>query len=137
MNRTALSAALFGVALAAVSPALAGDNDDYMVVISRGEPTTVDPVAHAQLIATAGLTPAEATGLTLNDLAIAAFNAGADGDQRQGAVAKGRGAAAVSAQLAASAGLSPEVARGLGLEQVVMIKFDRDESPSDRRMAGF
>lgn len=132
MNRTSLFAALAAATFAAVSPALAGDSDDNMVIIARGEPTMVDPVAHAQLIATAGLTAAEASGLTLNDLAIAAFNAGADGDDRQGTPARGRGPAAVGAQLAAAAGLTPEVARSLGFEQVVMIKFDRDASSADR-----
>lgn len=137
MNRTSLFAALVGVAFAAVSPAFAGDSDDNMVIIARGEPTMVDPVAHAQLIAVAGLSAAEASGLTLNDLAIAASNAGAGGDDRQGPAARGHGRGAAGVQLAAAAGLTPEVARSLSLEQVVMIKFDRDESASDRRAAGF
>ncbi len=132
MNRASLFAALAAAAFAAASPALAGDSDDNIVMIARGEPTMVDPAVHAQLIATAGLTAAETSGLTLNDLAIAAFNAGADGDDRQGTAARGQGPAAAGAQLAAAAGLSPEVARSLGFEQVVMIKFDRDASSSDR-----
>jgi hypothetical protein len=132
MSRTSLFAVLAAAAFAAVSPALAGDSDDNIVVIARGEPTMVDPVVHAQLIAHAGLTAAEATGLTFHDLLISSFNAGADGDDLQAIGVQRRGQATAGAQLAAAAGLSPEVARSLGFEQVVMIKFDRDASSSDR-----
>lgn len=137
MTRTSAFAALVGATLATVSPALAGDSDDDMVLMSRGAPTTVDPVAHAQLIAAAGLTPEAASAMTLNELAIASFNAGADGDDRKGTGARRQGRAASGAQLAAAAGLTPELSRGLGLEQVAVIWFDRDESASDRRSAGF
>jgi hypothetical protein len=42
----------------------------------------------SQLIASAGLTPAEAKGMTLNEIAIAKFNHDADRDDRQGIVAE-------------------------------------------------
>jgi hypothetical protein len=132
MSHTSLFAALAAAAFAAGSPALAGDSDDNIVVIARGEPTMVDPVVHAQLIAHAGLTAAEATGLSFYDLLVSSFNAGADGDDLQAIGVQRRGQATAGAQLAAAAGLSPEVARSLGFEQVVMIKFDRDASSSDR-----
>jgi hypothetical protein len=64
-------------------------------------------------------------------------DAGADGDNRQQNPVRGHGRAAAGAQLAAAAGLTPEVARSLSLEQVVVMKFDRDESPSDRQSAGY
>ena len=58
----------------------------------RGKGVTVasrsgaaDPSDRAQLIAAAGLTQAEAAGMTLNEIAVAKFNREADHDNRQGA----------------------------------------------------
>ena len=45
--------------------------------------------AQSQLIANAGLTPAEAQGLTLSEIAVAKFNRNADHDDRQGVVRRG------------------------------------------------
>ena len=46
----------------------------------------VPAFAQSQLIANAGLTPAEAQGLTLNEIAAAKFSRNADNDNRQGVV---------------------------------------------------
>lgn len=90
-------------------------------------------LAQSQLIASAGLTAAEAEGLTLNQIAAAKYNRDRSFNDRQ-AVAIVPGAAG-SAQLAASVGLGPNAS----LNEIVAVKDNRDESPADRqavRVAG-
>ena len=90
-------------------------------------------VAQSQLIANAGLTPVEAQGLTLSEIAAAKFSRSAGHDERHAIVARGGGVTAISrsaddaagSQLAANAGLTPEQAQGLSLSQVAAAKFSR------------
>ncbi len=108
---------------------------------SHATATAVDPARHAQLIAAAGLTPDEATGLTLTQLAASAFNASSDGDARQPVVSmSSRGPVVLTsadAHLAFAAGLTPAEARGMSLTEVAAAKFNRDTRDDDRQSAGF
>ena len=85
--------------------------------------------AQSQLIANAGLTPAEAAGLSLNEIAVAKFNRGSDSSERQVSFTPASGGA--SAQLAASAGLAPHQAQSLTLTEIAAAKFNRDTSADD------
>ena len=89
--------------------------------------------SRTQLAAGAGLTPEEARGLSLTEIAAAKFNRDSDGDDQQRVVRSGdvtvisRSADGTAwSQLAASAGLTPEEARGLSLGEIAAAKFDRD-----------
>jgi hypothetical protein len=90
----------------------------------------VDAGRHAQLIAAAGLTPAEAQGLTLSELAAGKSNASSDDDQ-QIVVMSSRGPVHLPSQLIAAAGLSTAEAQGLSLGQIAAFKFNRDTRPGD------
>ena len=68
--------------------------------------------AQSQLVASAGLSPAEAAGLSLTEIAQVKFDRDADG---QVIVEHGVSSPAAKASLAASAGLSPAEVRGLSL----------------------
>ena len=57
--------------------------------------------AQSQLIANAGLTPAEAQGLSLTEIAAAKFNRGADGDNQQ-KVLRGSNVTVISRSAAAA-----------------------------------
>ena len=85
--------------------------------------------AQSQLIANAGLTPAEAAGLTLNEIAVAKFNRDAGSDDRQVIFTPGVGGEI--GQVAASAGLAPDEASGLSLTEIAAVKFNRDADPDD------
>jgi len=85
--------------------------------------------AQSQLVANAGLTPTEAAGLSLNEIAVAKFNRGSDSSERQ--VTFTPGSAGNSAQLAASAGLAPNEAQSLTLTGVAAAKFNRDGDADD------
>jgi hypothetical protein len=96
--------------------------------------------AQSQLVANAGLTPAEARGLTLNEIAVAKFNRNAGNENRQGVVPRGDVTAAsrsvangAHSQLAANAGLTPEEARGLTLNEIAVAKFNRNAGNDNRQ----
>jgi hypothetical protein len=88
-------------------------------------------LADSQLIASAGLTPAEAEGMSLTEIAVAKFNRGSDQDGRQVIVTAGSGGD--TAQLAASAGLDPAGARGLSLVEIAVAKFNRGAGHDGRQ----
>jgi hypothetical protein len=106
--------------------------DDRQAIIAESAPVQVDPARHAQLIAAAGLTPAEAQGLTLSQLAAAKHNAGTRGDDRQTVMAAA-GAGMAGPQLVAAAGLDAGAAEGLSLSEVAAVKFNRDTRQDDRQ----
>ena len=87
--------------------------------------------AQSQLIASAGLTPAQAEGLSLNEIAVAKFNREADSGDRQASFTPGSGGDV--SQLAASAGLSPDQARSLSLTEIAAVKFNRGADGDDRQ----
>jgi hypothetical protein len=87
--------------------------------------------AQSQLIASAGLTPAEAEGLSLSEIAVAKFNREADTGDRQASFTPGSGGDV--SQLAASAGLTPDEARGLSLTEIAAAKFNRGADGDDRQ----
>jgi hypothetical protein len=92
--------------------------------------------ATSQLIASAGLTPQEAAGMTLAEIAQHKFNQGVSySDRMSVSVPKVEGNADRS-QLIASAGLTPEEARGLTAAQVAAVKTNRDQSYADRQSVG-
>jgi hypothetical protein len=105
------------------------DNDERQAILPDAGAVEVDPARHAQLIAAAGLTAAEAAGMTLSDLAVAKFNAEARYDDRQRTPGVATGAQA-GAQLIAGAGLTPAEARGKSLTEVAAAKFARDTDTS-------
>jgi hypothetical protein len=72
----------------------------------------------------AGLSPAEARGLSLNEIAVAKFNRDVSGADRQRIVTPG--SAGATGQLAASAGLSPDQADRLSVTEIAAAKFSRD-----------
>jgi hypothetical protein len=91
---------------------------------------TVDPVRHARLIAAVGLTPAEAEGLTLSQLAAGKVNADSDGEDAR-PVMSSRGPIRIGSQLASAAGLSAAEAQGMSLTDIAAAKFDRDTGDDD------
>ena len=99
-----------------------------MTVISRSAEGSVAP----QLAGNAGLTPAEAQGLTLTEVAAAKFNRGSSDDNQQTVVPRdevtliSRSVGSDVSQLAANAGLTPEEARGLSLSEIAAVKFARE-----------
>lgn len=115
----------FALSLTALSPALAGDE-------------------RSQLIAAAGLNPAEAEGLSLQELAVLKYNRD---NRRDDAVVLVRRSprnadAARHASLVAAAGLSPAQAADLTLTELVAYKIDRENTddlhlpvPADRSAA--
>ncbi len=100
---------------------------DDQQTISHATPVRVDPARHARLVAAAGLTPAEAQGMTLTQLAAGVFNAGSDGDDAQTVVSvSSRGPVRIGSQLVAAAGLDPVEAQGMSLTEIAAAKFGRD-----------
>lgn len=86
-----------------------------------------------QLAAQAGLTPAEAAGLSVNELAALKFNRDASDEDRQ-AVRVARGSSnGASNQLAAAAGLGSDEAAGLSLNGVAAYHFNRGAAQGDRQ----
>ena len=106
--------------------------DEQQPIAEPSAAVRVDPAAHAQLIAAAGLTPAEAAGMSLSEIAAAKHNAGTRGDERQTVVAAG-GMGKAGDQLVAVAGLDPAAASGLSLTEVAAVKFNRDTRADDRQ----
>lgn len=100
---------------------------DDRQVVSAAKPAMADPARHAQLIAAAGFTAEEASGLTLTQLAAGAFNAGSDPDDAQPVVTmSSRGPVRIDGHLAVAAGLDPVAAQRMSLTGVAAAKFDRD-----------
>jgi hypothetical protein len=96
--------------------------------------------AQSQLIASAGLTPAEASGMSLTEIAAAKFNRESNGDSQQRVLRRGD-VTVISrsvdgsprSQLAASAGLTLGEARGLSLTEIAAIKFNRDSDGDNQQ----
>jgi hypothetical protein len=97
------------VALAAAAPAFAND----------------------QLAASAGISPAEAAGLSLTEIAQAKFNRETGGDDRHEIVTPGVASAASLASFAKAAGLSPAEAQGMSLTEIAAVKFNRETRGQD------
>ena len=81
----------------------------------------------------AGVSPVEAQGLSLSEIAAAKFNRESAGDDQQRVVRSEVTKAARSvadnsawAQLIASAGLTTDEAAGLSLSEIAKVKFDRE-----------
>ena len=97
--------------------------------------------AQSQLAANAGLTPEQAQGLTLTEIAAAKFNRDADSDNQQRVlrgsdvtvISRSPSAGVSSSQLAANAGLTPDEARGLSLTEVAAAKFNRGADSDDQQ----
>jgi hypothetical protein len=104
--------------------------DDRQSVSHAQGTIMVDGARHAHLIRQAGLTPAEADGLTLAELAAGKYNAGADGDDMI-VVVSSRGPRDANPQLVASAGLTPAEAQSMSLTEVAAAKFRRDTPSND------
>ena len=85
--------------------------------------------AQSQPAANAGFNPADAAGLSLNEIAVAKFNRGSDSSERQVIVTPGTGGE--TGQLAASAGLTPDQAEDLSLTEIAAAKFNRDSDGDD------
>jgi hypothetical protein len=89
--------------------------------------------AQSQLIASAGLTPAEARGLTLTEIAQAKFNREADSQDRQPVTIDRVSGSGDRTQLIASAGLTPTDARGLSLTGIAIAKYNNEVPTQDRQ----
>ncbi|HET9067457.1 MAG TPA: hypothetical protein VFN28_02345 [Amaricoccus sp.] len=98
--------------------------------------------ADSQLAASAGLSPEEAAGMSLTEIAAVKFNNDTRPDDRQ-SIRHGSGATVSSrtfvypgrssGKVAASAGLSPEQAKGMTLTEIVAVKFNNDTRDDDRQ----
>jgi hypothetical protein len=111
-NLTLLAAAAAAVALTAAAPSFA-DN--------------------AQLVAAAGLTPAEAAGLSLTEIAQAKFNRDLGAGDRVVIVDAGVASAAGRTRLAANAGVAPDAAQAQTLTEIAAAKFNRESAADDRQ----
>ena len=113
------------------------DSDARQPIVPDAGAIAVDPARHAQLIAAAGLTPEEARGMTLGELAVGKYNAEARYDDRQRMPTAAEGTAQAGAQLIAGAGLAPAEAAGKSLTEVAAAKFNRDTRYGDRQSLGY
>ena len=91
------------------------------------------PAFADQLAANAGLSAAEAQGLTLSQIAQVKFNRETRGDDRQ-AVIIVPGHSASYDQLAASAGLSASEARGMSLDEIFVAKVNKESDTDDQQL---
>lgn len=96
-----------------------------------------DAGARSQLIAGAGLSAAEADGMTLTEIAVAKRNRDVRRDEGIQVVVSTRsfatGGQGGRSQLIASAGLDAEAARGMTLQQIYVAKINR-EGDNDQHM---
>jgi hypothetical protein len=88
--------------------------------------------AGSQLAANAGISPVEAQGLSLTEIAQAKFNRDTRQDDRHVFVEPGTGGDYT--QLAASAGISADEAQGMSLGEIYVAKINR-ESRGDEQQA--
>jgi hypothetical protein len=90
----------------------------------------------AQLIAAAGLTPDEAQGMTLAELASHKTSFNARHDERQ-VVVSGRSIEGIDPsahrQLVAAAGITEAEALGVSLNDLYVLKINRESSRDDRQ----
>lgn len=110
----------------------------------------IDVVKHAQLIGSAGLTPYQAQGLTLDEVVAIKNNSGVSRADAQTVHSTSGQSVRISGrnptgtaidpvahrQLIAAAGLTPRQARGMTLDQVVAIKNNVAVSEPDRQTVG-
>lgn len=101
--------------------------DDAQVASPARQPVMVDPARHAQLIATTGLSPEEARGMTLNELSLAKHNSGAGRDEKITTSARQTGATP-AVYFVRSSGLDPEAARGMSLNEVYAVRLSGSEN---------
>jgi hypothetical protein len=111
--------------------------DGQQRVADADAPIMVDAVRHAQLIESAGLTAADAEGMTLSQLSAAALSAGSDQDEAVVVVMSSRGPIRSHPRLVAAAGLTPAEAQGMSLSAIAAAKFNRDTRPGDYQATGF
>jgi len=89
--------------------------------------------AGSQLAASAGLSPAEAQGLSLSEIAQIKFNRDTRGDDRHPIVVPGNGGD--TDQLASAAGLSKSEAAALTLDEIFVAKINREARGDERQAA--
>jgi len=99
------------------------------VLLGAGAPA----FAQSQLTANAGLTPAEAAGLSLTEIAAAKFSRNAGSDEQVPVVVRGTPSGNYD-QLAASAGLSPEEAEGMSLKEIFVAKINAESGGDDQQI---
>jgi hypothetical protein len=110
MKTTAkLMSAAFALSLAGLAPAVAQQMD--------GTAPIANPAATAQLAAQAGLDPAEAAGMTLDEITAIIFDTPVP-------PAPGATDPATVAQIAGIAGVSRDVAETLDIDSLTAAKFD-------------
>jgi hypothetical protein len=91
------------------------------------------PAFADQLAANAGLSPAEAQGLSLTEIAQVKFNRDTRGDDRH--VFPVPGDAGGYGQLAAAAGLSASEAAGMSLDEIFVAKINREARGDEQQAA--
>jgi hypothetical protein len=102
-------------------------DNNQQAILTEAASITVTGERHAQLIASAKLSPSEAEGWPLNPLAAAKYNAGVSGDDRQSILVMAvRDGVQAGPQFVAAAGLSGPEAEGLTLNEIASYKFKRD-----------
>jgi hypothetical protein len=90
-------------------------------------------IADGQPAASAGLSPAQAAGLTLTEIAQAKFNRDTRGDDRHVIVQPRVATPEARSRLAANAGLPAAEAPGLSLGEIAAAKFNRESAGDDRQ----
>ena len=88
--------------------------------------------ADSQLAANAGLSPVEAQGLSLTEIAQLKFNRDTRQDDRHPIVVPGSGGD--YAQLAASAGISADEAKGMSLGEIYVAKINRESRGDEQQV---
>jgi hypothetical protein len=110
--------------------------DGQQIVSRTATPTTVVVSRDAQLIASAGLTPEEAQGMTLAELASNKASYNARRDERQ-VVVSSRSIDGIDPsshrQLVAAAGITDAEALGVSLNDLYVLKINRESSRDDRQ----
>ncbi|TPE53598.1 hypothetical protein [Amaricoccus solimangrovi] len=117
------------------------------IVVTLSALASAAPVLATEpsLVSSAGLTPEQAQGMTLNEIAAMKFNRGRSPQDQIPVGASGpvtsmafqdQVDASGRAGLVAAAGLTPEQAQGMTLNEIAAAKFNRNQSMQDRIPTG-
>lgn len=103
------------------------------VVSALALSATAPAFADSQLVASAGLTPEQAQGMSLTEIAQHKFNRDVSGADRWDPAIPVVQGTAYHGQLVANAGVAPDAARGMSLTELAAVKFNNDTRPDDHQ----
>jgi hypothetical protein len=113
--------------LAVLNHNLGARRDDEQVIVMHDTTGSVDARARTQLVLAAGVAPAEAAGLSLDELTVLKHNSDVRRDD-QIIIVSGRSADvsnAGHAQFAASTGIDADAARGMTLDEIYVLRIEK------------